>query len=119
MGKRKYRKRRKRGRGKSYIRKNIVYFGGRRPYLRKKKVYFGEGRKRSQRGDGIFGAILSTALPLVGEIVKVIKWKKMRRKNNYVMRRLDTLKKVTLQRVPRSQLGGNEVEVFSVVYKNS
>ena len=43
----------------------------------------------------------------------------MRRKNNYVMRRLDTLKKVTLQRVPRSQLGGNEVEVFSVVYKNS
>ena len=127
MGKRKYwkrkyrkrRKRRKRGRGKSYIRKNIVYFGGRRPYLRKKKVYFGEGRKRSQRGDSIFGTILSTALPLVGEIVKVFKWKKMRRKNNYVMRRLDTLKKVTLlngrtfyaeyQRVPRSQLPPNVI----------
>ena len=50
-----------------------MYFGGRRPYLRKNKVYFGEGRKRSQRGDGIFGTVLSTALPLVGEIVKVFK----------------------------------------------
>ena len=93
----------------NHILEKTVYFGGRRPYLRKKKVYFGEGRKRSQRGDGIFGAILSTALPLVGEIVKVIKWKKMRRKNNYVMRRLDTLKKVTLQRVPRSQLPPNVI----------
>ena len=50
--------------------------GGRRPYLRKNKVYFGKGIKRSQRGDGIFRAILSTALPLVGEIVKVFKQKK-------------------------------------------
>ena len=73
MRKRKYRKRRKTGQGKPYIRKNKVYFGGRRPYLRKNKVYFGEGRKRSQRGDGIFGANLSTALPLVGETVKVFK----------------------------------------------
>ena len=67
------RKRRKRGRGKPYIRKYKVYFRGRRPYLRKHKVYFGECRKRSQRGDSIFGTILSTALPLVGEIVKVFK----------------------------------------------
>ena len=59
MKKRKSRKRRKRDRVKPYIRKN--------------KVYFGEGRKRSQRGDSIFGKILSTALPLVGEIVKVFK----------------------------------------------
>ena len=73
MRKRKYRKRRKRGWGRPYIRKNKVYFGERRPYLRKNKVYFGEGRKRSQRGDGIFGIILSTALTLVGEIVKVFK----------------------------------------------
>ena len=73
MRKRKYRKRRKRGRGKPYIRKNKVYFGGRRSYLRKNKVYFGEGRNRSQRGDGTFVTILSTALPLVGEIVKVFK----------------------------------------------
>ena len=51
MRKRKYRKRRKRGRGKPYIRKNKVYFGGRRPYLRKNKVYFGESRKTSQKGD--------------------------------------------------------------------
>ena len=70
MRKRKYRKR---GRGKPYIRKNKVYFGGRRPYVRKNKVYFGEGRKRSERGDGIFGRKLSTTLPLVGEIVKVFK----------------------------------------------
>ena len=71
MRKRKYRKRRKRGREKPYIRKNRVYFGGRRSYLRKNKVYFGEGRKRSQKGDCIFGTILSTTLPLVGEIIKV------------------------------------------------
>ena len=71
MRKRKYRKRRKRGQEKPYITKNKVYFGGRRPYLRKNKVYFGEGRKRSQRGDSIFGTILPTALPLVGEIVKI------------------------------------------------
>ena len=71
MRKRKYRKRRKRGQGKPYITKNKVYFGGRRPYLRKNKVYFGEGRKRSQRGDSIFGTILPTALPFVGEIVKI------------------------------------------------
>ena len=44
---------------------------GRRPYLRKNKVYFGEGRKRSQRRDNIFETILSTGLPLVGEIVKI------------------------------------------------
>ena len=50
-----------------------MYFGGRRPYLRKNKVYFGEGRKRSQRGDSMFGTVLSTALPLVREIVKVFK----------------------------------------------
>ena len=37
--------------------------------FRKNKVYFGKGRKRSQRVDRIFG----TALPLVGEIVKVFK----------------------------------------------
>ena len=73
MRKRKYRKRRKRGWEKPYIRKNKVYFGGRRPYLRKNKVYFGEGRKRSQRGDSMFGTVLSTALPLVREIVKVFK----------------------------------------------
>ena len=66
-------KRRKRGRGKLNIRKNKVYFVGRSPYLRKHKVYFGEGRKRSQRGHVYLGNILSTALPLVGEIVKVFK----------------------------------------------
>ena len=84
MRKRKYRKRRKRDPGKPYIRKNKVYFGGRRLYLRKNEVYFGEGRKRSQRWDNLFGKTLSTALPLVGEIVKV--FKKMRRKNNNVMK---------------------------------
>ena len=73
MRKWKCRKRRKRGPGKPYIRKNKVYFGGRKLYLRKNEVYFGEGRKRSQRWDNIFGKILSTALPLVGEIVKVFK----------------------------------------------
>ena len=73
MRKRKYRKRRKKGRGKPYIRKHKVYFWGRRPYLRKNKVYFGKGRKRSQRGDGIFGTIPSKTQPLVGEIVKVFK----------------------------------------------
>ena len=41
--------------------------------LKKNKVYFSEGRKRSKTGDGIFGTILLTALPLVGEIVKVFK----------------------------------------------
>ena len=73
MRKRKYRKRRKRGWEKPYIRKNKLYFWGRRPYLRKNNFFFGEGRKRSQTGDGIFGTILLTALPLVGEIVKVFK----------------------------------------------
>ena len=73
MRKIKYRKRRKRGQGKPYVRKNKVYFRGRRPYLRKHKVYFSECRKRSQRGESIFGTILSTTLPLVGEIVKVFK----------------------------------------------
>ena len=73
MRKRKYRKRRKRGRGKPYIRKNKDFFWGRRPYLRKNKVYFSEDRKRNQRGDGIFGTILSTALSLVGETAKVFK----------------------------------------------
>ena len=67
MRKRKSRKRRKRGRGKPYIRKSKVYFGGRRPYLRKNKISLSEGIRRSQRGDHIFGTILSTALPLVGE----------------------------------------------------
>ena len=73
MRKRKYRKRRKIGRGKPHIRKNKVYFGKRRPYFRKNKIYFGEGIKRIQRGEGIFGTILTTALPLVAEIVKVFK----------------------------------------------
>ena len=73
MTKRKYRKRTKRNRQKPYIRKNKVYFGRRRPYLRKNRVYFGDDRKRSQRGGAIFGTNLSTALPLVGEIVKVFK----------------------------------------------
>ena len=58
MRKRKYRNIRKNGRGKPYIKKNRVYFGGRRRYLRKNKVYLGEGRKRSQTGDGIPRAIL-------------------------------------------------------------
>ena len=49
MRKRKYRKRRKRGPGKLYIRKNKVHFGGRRLHSRKNEVYFGEGRKSSQR----------------------------------------------------------------------
>ena len=73
MRKKKYRKKSKRGRGKPYIRKNKVYFGERKPYLKKNNVCFGEDRKRSQIGDGIFGTILLTALPLVGEIVKVFK----------------------------------------------
>ena len=73
MRKRKYKKRRKRGQGKLYIRKNELFLGGRRPYLRKNKVYFSKGRKTSQRGDNIFGTTLSTALTLVGEIVKVFK----------------------------------------------
>ena len=71
MRKRKYRKRRKRCREKPYIRKSKVCLGRRRSYLRKNEVYFGEGRKGSQRGDSIFGTILPTALPLVGEIVKL------------------------------------------------
>ena len=37
MRNRKYRKKRKRGRGKPYIRKNKDYFWRRRPYLKKKK----------------------------------------------------------------------------------
>ena len=45
MRKRKYRNRRKKARGKPYIRKNKVYFGERRPYLRKNKVYLGEVEK--------------------------------------------------------------------------
>ena len=73
MRKRKYRKRTKRDQGKPYIRKNKFYFEGRRPYLRKNKIYFGEGIKRIQRGDGIFGTILMTAPPLVGETVKAFK----------------------------------------------
>ena len=73
MRKRKYRKKRKRGQGKPYIRKNKVYLEGRRPNLRKNKVYFAEGRKKSQGRDGILGTILSTALLLVREIVKVFK----------------------------------------------
>ena len=80
MRKRKSRKRRKRGRGKPYIRKSKVYFRGRRPYLRKNKISFSEGIRRSQRGDDTFGTILSTALPLVGEIVKVLKLKKWEEK---------------------------------------
>ena len=80
MRKRKWRKGRKRARGKRYIRKNKVYFGGRRPHLRKTKVYFSEGRKRNQRGDGIIGTILSTVRPIVGEIVKVFKYKKWEEK---------------------------------------
>ena len=35
----KYRKRRKTGHGKPYIRKNKVYFGGRRSYLKTKSVF--------------------------------------------------------------------------------
>ena len=50
------------------ILEKTVYFGGRRPYLRKNKVYFNEGRKRSQRGDSIFGTILSTALPFLEKL---------------------------------------------------
>ena len=73
MRKRKYRKKKKRDRGKTYIRKNKVYFERRRPYLRKNKMYFGEAIKRIQRGNGIFGTILTTALPLVGETVKEFK----------------------------------------------
>ena len=65
MRKRKYRERRKGGLGKPYVRKNKVYFGGRRPYLRKNEVYFAEG---IQRRNGIFGRILTTALPLVEEL---------------------------------------------------
>ena len=73
MRKRKYRKRRKKDRGKPYTRKKQFYFGGRRPYLRKNIIYFGEGIKTIQRGDGIFGTILTTALTLVGETVKAFK----------------------------------------------
>ena len=65
MRKRKYRKRRKAGRGKPYVRKNKVYFGGRRPYLRKNKVYFGEG---IQRRNGIKKNVAKN--PLVGQIGK-------------------------------------------------
>ena len=55
------------------LEKTKFTFGGRRPYLRKSKIYFGEGIKRSQRRDGIFGTILKTVLPLIGEIVKGFK----------------------------------------------
>ena len=51
MRKRKYRKR---DPGKPSIRKNKVYFGGRRPYLRKNKVYFGEGRKRIVKEETVY-----------------------------------------------------------------
>ena len=75
--KRGYRKRRKRGWGKSYIRKNGLLLG---KAIFKIKKYFAERRKNSQREDGLFGKILLTALPLVGEFVKVLKqkngWKK-------------------------------------------
>ena len=73
MRKRKYRKRRKRGWGKPHIRKTTFILGGKKAIFNKKKVYFGEDRKKSRRGEGIFGKILSTALPLVGQIVKVFK----------------------------------------------
>ena len=36
-------------------------------------MYFGEAIKRIQTGNGIFGTILTTALPLVGETVKEFK----------------------------------------------
>ena len=49
----KYRKRTKRGRGKPYIRKNNVYFGGRRTYLRKNKVYFSDAEKEAKRREYI------------------------------------------------------------------
>ena len=77
MRKRKYRKRRKKDRGKPYARKNKVYFGGTRPYLRKNKNYFGKG---IQRGNSIFGIILTTALPLVGELIKKKKKKNLEEK---------------------------------------
>ena len=66
-------KKKKRGQGKPYIRKNKVHFWARRSYLRKNKIYFGLGIKKILRGDGTFGTILSTVLPLVGEIVKASK----------------------------------------------
>ena len=66
-----YRKRRNRGWVKSYIRKNSLFWG--KKAIFKKNICFGERRKNSQREDGIFGKILSTALPLVGEFVKVLK----------------------------------------------
>ena len=36
-------------------------------------MYFGEAIKRIQRGNGTFGTIVMTALPLVGETVKEFK----------------------------------------------
>ena len=71
--KKKIQKKKKKRPRKTVHQKKQIYFGGRRPYLRNNKVYFGEGIKKSQRGDGIFGTILLTALLLVGEIVKVFK----------------------------------------------
>ena len=67
------RKRRKRDQGRPYIRKKQSLFSGKKAIFKKKKVYFGERIKKIQRGNGIFRTILTTALPLVGEIVKAFK----------------------------------------------
>ena len=70
---RKRKNRKKRGWGKPYIKKKNSLSLGKGPYLRKNKVSFGEGRKRSQREDGIVGTILLAVPALVWEIVKVFK----------------------------------------------
>ena len=70
---RKYRKRTKRVQRKPLILEKTKFILGEEGHNLKKKVYFDEGRKRSQRENSLFGTILLTLLPLVGEIAKVFK----------------------------------------------
>ena len=73
------------------------------------RFFFGEGIR--QGGNGIFGTILTTALPLIGEIVKAFK-QKMRKKNYYIMRRLDASKKLLFPTVEHFMLNIKEYQGF-------
>ena len=79
MRRRRYRKRykiKRRGHGiLPYIKNNNVYFGG-----------------KVQRVKDISSGPLSKVIPLTGGLISL----KIRRKNNYVMRKLHTPKRVTL-----------------------
>ena len=74
MRKRKYRKKKEKAAEENRIleKTKFIFLGG-KPYLRKNKFFFSEGIKSIQRENGIFGTILTTALPLVAEILKAFK----------------------------------------------